>query len=86
MGCLVILALYYFMLQKSFEIARKARDRERALLALGITGIFAVQIIVNLGMTMGLLPVGWFTCLLSATADRLWCSVTRQSAMLLNIS
>ena len=60
-GCMVVLVLYYFMLQKSFEIARKARDREGALLALGIASIFAVQVVVNVGMTVGLLPVTGLT-------------------------
>ena len=60
-GCLIVLGLYYAMIQKSFEIARKARDREGALLALGISSIFAVQIVVNVGMTIGILPVTGLT-------------------------
>ena len=60
-GCLIVLGLYYFMIQKSFEIARKARDREGALLALGLSSIFAVQIVVNIGMTIGILPVTGLT-------------------------
>ena len=42
---------------EAMEISRKARDREGSLLALGIAGMFAVQIIINVGMTVGLLPV-----------------------------
>src|SRR5579859_1918975 len=61
MGCLVVLGLYYFLLQKSFEIAQKARDREGSLLALGIASILAVQVVVNIGMTTGLLPVTGLT-------------------------
>jgi rod shape determining protein RodA len=60
-GCVVVLGLYYFMIQKAFAIARKARDREGALLALGIAGMFTVQIIINVGMTVGLLPVTGLT-------------------------
>src|SRR6185369_10631973 len=60
-GCMVVLGLYYFLLQKAFEIAQKARDREGSLLALGIAGILGVQIIVNIGMTVGLLPVTGLT-------------------------
>lgn len=56
-GCVTVLFLYYFLLRHSFEIARKARDREGSLLALGVTTMFAVQIIINTGMTVGLLPV-----------------------------
>ncbi len=60
-GCVIILVLYYFMIQRSFEISRKARDREGSLLALGIASMFAVQIIINVGMTVGLLPVTGLT-------------------------
>ncbi len=60
-GCLVVLGLYFFMIQKTFQISRKARDREGSLLALGIAGMFTVQIIINVGMTVGLLPVTGLT-------------------------
>ncbi len=60
-GCAVVLGLYYLLIQKSFEIARKARDREGSLLALGIASMFAVQIVINVGMTVGLLPVTGLT-------------------------
>ncbi len=60
-GCVTVLVLYFFMVQKSFDIARKARDREGSLLALGIASMFAVQVIVNVGMTIGLLPVAGLT-------------------------
>ncbi len=60
-GCLLVLAIYYFMIQKAVDIAKKARDREGSLLALGIASMFAVQVIVNVGMTLGLLPVAGLT-------------------------
>jgi rod shape determining protein RodA len=60
-GCVLVLGFYYFMIQRIFEISKKARDREGALLALGIAGMFTVQIIINVGMTVGLLPVTGLT-------------------------
>jgi rod shape determining protein RodA len=60
-GCVFVLGFYYFMIQRIFEISKKARDREGALLALGIAGMFTVQIIINVGMTVGLLPVTGLT-------------------------
>jgi rod shape determining protein RodA len=60
-GCAVVLGLYYLLIQKTFDIARKARDREGSLLALGIASMFAVQIVINVGMTVGLLPVTGLT-------------------------
>ncbi len=61
MGAVVVLGFYYFMVQRIFDISKKARDREGALLALGIAGMFTVQIIINVGMTVGLLPVTGLT-------------------------
>lgn len=61
LGCMVVLIFYYLLLQKAFEIARKARDQEGALLALGIASIFAVQTVVNISMTLGLMPVAGLT-------------------------
>jgi len=58
---LTVLLIYYFMLLKAFEIARKARDREGAILATGIASMFAVQVVVNISMTLGLLPVAGLT-------------------------
>jgi rod shape determining protein RodA len=60
-GCMTVIVLYYLMLLKTFEIAKKARDREGAILATGIAGMFAVQAIVNISMTLGLLPVAGLT-------------------------
>jgi rod shape determining protein RodA len=60
-GCVAVLSLYFFMLQKSLEIARKSRDREAFLLALGITGMFGAQTVINVGMAVGLLPVTGIT-------------------------
>ena len=86
LGCAVILILYYFMIQKSFEIARKARDREGSLLALGIASMFAVQIVINVGMTVGLLPVTGLTLpFISYGGSSLVFSYTA-IGMLLNIS
>lgn len=60
-GCLLVLVIYFFMIQKAVDIAKKARDREGSLLALGIASMFSVQVIVNVGMTLGLLPVAGLT-------------------------
>jgi rod shape determining protein RodA len=38
-------------------IARHARDRFGALLALGLTGIVFWQVAINIAMTTGMLPV-----------------------------
>jgi rod shape determining protein RodA len=60
-GSLLVICLYLFLFRRALEISQKARDREGALLALGITGLYAVQSIINIGMSIGVFPVAGVT-------------------------
>lgn len=52
-----VLALFWLIVHKGFSIARTTPDRFGCQLACGITTLIASQAVINLGMTMGLLPV-----------------------------
>jgi len=56
-GCLVLLTCYALLLLRGFEIAASAREPVGRLIALGVTALFATQVLVNVGMVTGLLPV-----------------------------
>ena len=56
-GCLALIVCYAFFLLRGFEIAAASRDPQGRLLALGVTALLGSQILINLGMVMGLLPV-----------------------------
>ncbi|TAJ25513.1 MAG: rod shape-determining protein RodA [Nitrospirae bacterium] len=56
-GVLVLLALFVALLILSLEIALKAKDVLGALLAAGVIGMFGFCLVVNIGMTAGLLPI-----------------------------
>jgi rod shape determining protein RodA len=56
-GCLVLIAAYSLLVLRGFEIAAGTRDPQGRVLALGVTGVFAAQTLINLGMVTGLLPV-----------------------------
>jgi rod shape determining protein RodA len=56
-GCLVLLAGYAVLLVRGFDIAATARDHVGRLVALGATSLLAAQILINVGMVTGLLPV-----------------------------
>jgi rod shape determining protein RodA len=56
-GCLVLLVCYALLLIRGFDIAASAREPVGRLVALGATGLLASQIIINVGMVTGLLPV-----------------------------
>ncbi|WP_051321629.1 rod shape-determining protein RodA [Chrysiogenes arsenatis] len=56
-GCLIFFSLFFMLVLRGFEIARSAKDKEGFVLAVGILSIFVLHSFINLGMTMGLLPV-----------------------------
>jgi rod shape determining protein RodA len=56
-GCLVLLTCYAVLLMRGFDIAASAREPVGRLLALGATALLGVQVLVNVGMVAGLMPV-----------------------------
>jgi len=60
-GCLGILSLYIVLLWCGLEIAAANTDPFGRLLAAGIVTMFALQIIVNIAMTLGLMPITGLT-------------------------
>jgi len=56
-GAIVLMALYLGLVMRGLVIASRARDRFGVLLALGLMAIVFWQVVINVGMTTGLLPV-----------------------------
>ncbi|MCL5044661.1 MAG: rod shape-determining protein RodA [Deltaproteobacteria bacterium] len=56
-GATLLLAVYAAMVWRGLAVARRARERFGALLALGFTSIILWQVVINVGMASGLLPV-----------------------------
>jgi rod shape determining protein RodA len=56
-GALVLLSLYALLLWRGIRIAMLSKDAFGTLLAAGIVSMMAFQIFVNIGMTMGIMPV-----------------------------
>ena len=57
LGSLLILSLFTVIVGNGIRIAGMARDRFGMLLATGISVLFLVHIFVNIGMTIGLMPI-----------------------------
>lgn len=55
-GILVLLAAYFFVIWRCIRIAMNCPDKFGKLLAGGLTGVFALQIIINVGVVAGALP------------------------------
>lgn len=56
-GCLILLSLYFLLLIRCFETSMIAKDSFGRLLAIGFTSIFLLYFFINIGMTIGIMPV-----------------------------
>lgn len=57
MGGVILLGLYLALLVTSLEIAAQSRDLFGSLIVAGIISMWTFQILENMGMTMGLMPI-----------------------------
>lgn len=56
-AAVVVLALFALLLWRALRIAMLSRDSFGTLLACGIAGMLAFQVFVNVGMTIGIMPI-----------------------------
>jgi rod shape determining protein RodA len=56
-GVAVVLGLYLFVLWRAFDTAHMARDRVGGILAAAVTAFLSFQVIYNVAMVAGLVPV-----------------------------
>ncbi len=61
LGGMGLILLYVLLFLGGVEIAANQPDPYGRLVAMGITALFAAQMFVNIGMTMGLLPITGMT-------------------------
>ncbi len=60
-GVIVVLGLYLFVIMRSLEAAKLAKDRLGGYLVLGVLSTFTFQVIYNITMSAGLAPVKGLT-------------------------
>ncbi len=56
-GSAVLLGLFAFLIWRAIRIATLSRDMFGTLLAAGIAALWIFQVFVNMGMTMGIMPI-----------------------------
>lgn len=56
-GALTLLGLFFLWLVRGLRIAGLARDRFGALAAVGVVSMVAFHVFVNVGMTVGIMPI-----------------------------
>lgn len=57
LGCFVLLALYLALLAVALNIGMKSSDLFGSLIAAGIMGMWLFQIVENIGMDIGMMPI-----------------------------
>jgi len=57
LGSFVVLATFLILLIRGISIASSAKTNFSGLLTVGLVTIFAFQVVVNIGMTLGIMPV-----------------------------
>ena len=60
-GCMVVLLLYTVIIAAAMEIAWLNTDAFGRMIAAGIGAMFAVEVLVNVNMTLGLMPITGLT-------------------------
>ncbi len=86
MGCLILLGLFFMLLYRGYVIAKTCRSAFGQVLAMGITLMFAVQIIINVFVATGLFPVTGVTLPLISYGGTSVLVTLIMIGMLLNIS
>lgn len=56
-GAATVLALFALLVWRALRIAAEAKDRDGRLIAAGIAAMLVLQVFVNVGMTIGVMPV-----------------------------
>ena len=85
-GVTALLLLYLFLILWGLNIAKGSKDRFGAILAVGIVAIVFWQVVINVGMVTGLLPVVGIPLLLFSYGGSSLISTMAAMGLLMNIS
>jgi len=85
-GATALLLLYLFLILWGLNIAKESKDRFGAILAVGIVAIVFWQVVINVGMVTGLLPVVGIPLLLFSYGGSSLISTMAAMGLLMNIS
>jgi len=84
-GVVLVLGLYLFVIWRSLEAAKLAKDRVGAFLVVGIVSWFAFQVVYNITMQAGLAPVKGLTLPLMSYGGSSLVSTLAGFGLILNV-
>jgi len=85
-GSLFLLLIYLFLILWGLNIAKDAKNKFGSLLAVGIVAIIFWQVIINVGMVAGLLPVVGIPLVLFSYGGSSLVTTMAATGLLMNIS
>jgi rod shape determining protein RodA len=85
-GAALLLVLYLFVILRGLNIAKNSKDKFGSTLAIGIVAIIFWQVVINVGMVTGLLPVVGIPLLLLSYGGSSLVSTMAAIGLLMNIS
>jgi rod shape determining protein RodA len=85
-GSALLLILYLFLILWGLNIAKVSKDRFGAILSVGIVAFIFWQVVINVGMVTGLLPVVGIPLLLFSYGGSSLISTMAAMGLLMNIS
>lgn len=60
-GCMILIGLFILVIYEGMKIALYAKDNFYCYVAIGLVSLFAIQVMINLGVVVGLFPVTGIT-------------------------
>ncbi|HET8760242.1 MAG TPA: rod shape-determining protein RodA [Nitrospiria bacterium] len=85
LGVVCLVALYGFLLYWIMETAYKAKDRLGAFLVIGVAAMVVFSLVVNIGMTLGIMPVVGVPLLLMSYGGSSMLTVFAALGLVLNV-
>jgi rod shape determining protein RodA len=85
-GSVVLLLIYLFMILWALNIAKNSKDRFGSMIAVGIVSIIFWQVVINVGMVTGLLPVVGIPLVLFSYGGSSLITTMAAMGILMNIS
>jgi len=84
-GALVVFGLFAVLLFHGIKLASTAKNRFGSLIAIGFTALFTFHMLVNIGMTMGLMPVVGIPLPFLSYGGSSLCSYMIMAGLLMNV-
>ena len=60
-GGILLLGLFSVFINTGLQIAKNINDLEKSYLAIGVVGVISIQVVINLAVVVGLIPVTGIT-------------------------